>query len=97
MKIGDSIGNTEAEQGIHKIIGEEILEVMQGHIKILRDKTVEENIEITTDMRVMAEVEMGTCLEKCYFLEILVSIETIGVQATVGPSQDQGQVKIGRG
>ena len=27
VEIGDSIGKTEADQGIHKIIGEEILEV----------------------------------------------------------------------
>ena len=40
----------------------------------------------------MAEVEIGTGLEKDYFLETLVGIETIGVQTIVGPDQDQGQV-----
>ena len=48
-------------------------------------------------MKVVAEVEIGTCLEKGYFLETLVAIEIIGVQATVGPGQDQGQVKIETG
>ena len=28
VQIGDSIGKTEADQGMHKIIGEDILEVM---------------------------------------------------------------------
>ena len=45
----------------------------------------------------MAEVEIGTGLEKGLFLETLVAIETIGVQATVGPGQDQGQVQIETG
>ena len=97
VETGDSIGKTEADPGIHKIIGEEILEVMQGHIKILKEKTVEDSIEIITEMKVMAEVEIGIGLEKSHFLETLVVIETIGVQATVGPGQDQGQVQIETG
>ena len=72
---------------MNKII-EEILEVMQGYIKILKDKTVEESTEIITEMKVRAEVEQGTGLEKDHFLETLVMIETIGVQAIVGPDQD---------
>ena len=43
-------------------------------------------------MKVMAEVEIGTGPEKDHFLETLVAIETIGIQAIVGPDQDQGQV-----
>ena len=70
---------------------------MQGHIKILEDKTVEESIEIATEMKVMAEVEIGTGLEKGHFLKTLVVIETIGVQAPVGTGQDQGQVQIETG
>ena len=53
---------------------------------------MEESIEITTDMKVMAEVEIGTGLEKGHFLEPSAVTEAIGAQATVGPDQDQGQV-----
>ena len=84
VEIGDSIGKAEAHQVIHKITGEEILGVRQGQIKILKDKTIEESIEIISEMKVMAEVEIGTGLEKSHFLETLVVTETIGVQATVG-------------
>ena len=89
VETGDSIGKTEADPGTHKIIGEEILEVKQEHIKILKDKTVEKS----TEMKVMAEVEIGTGLEKGHFLQTLVTIEIIEVQATVGPGQDQEQVQ----
>ena len=41
-------------------------------------------------MKVIAEVEIGTGLGKDHFLETLVTMETIGVQTIVGPSQDQG-------
>ena len=60
----------------------------------MKDKTVEESTEVTTEMKVIAEVEIGTGIEKGHFLEILVMIETIGVQAIVGSGQDQGQVQI---
>ena len=69
VEIGNSVGKTEADQGIYKIIGEEILEETQGHIKTLKDKTVKESIEIITEMIVMAKVEIGTGLEKGHFLE----------------------------
>ena len=97
VETGDSIGKTEADPGINNIIGEEILEVIWGYIKTLKDKTVEESIEITAEMKVMAEVEIGTDLEKGHFPETLVAIETTGVQATVGPGQDWGQVWIETG
>ena len=45
-------------------------------------------------MKVTAEVEIGTGLEKGHLLETLVMIEIIGVQATVVPGQDQVQVQI---
>ena len=45
----------------------------------LERKTVEEGIEIITEMIVMAEVEIGSGLEKGNFLETLVTIETIGI------------------
>ena len=94
VETGDSIDKIEVDQGMNKIIEEEILEVMQEHIKILKDKTVEESTEIIIEMKVIAEVEIGTGLEKDHFLETLVTEEMIGVQVIVGPDQDQGQVQI---
>ena len=41
---------------------------------------------IITEMKVMEEVEIGTGLEKGHFLETLVPIEIIEVQATAGPT-----------
>ena len=67
---------------------------MQGSIKIMKDKTVKESTEVTTEIKVAAEIEIGTGLEKGHFLETLVMIETVGVQAIVGPDQDQGLVQI---
>ena len=67
---------------------------MRELIKTLKDKTVEESTEIIIEIKVMAEVEMGTGLEKGHLLETLVVIEIIVAQATVGPGQDQEQVQI---
>ena len=50
----------------------------------MKDKTVEESTEIIMEMK----VETGTGLVKDNFLETLVMIETIRVQAIVGPDQD---------
>ena len=94
MKTGDSIDKIEVDLGMNKITGEKILEVMWGWTKTLKDKTVEESIEIITEMKVMAEVEIGTGLGKGHFLETLVAIETIGILAIVGSDQYQGQVWI---
>ena len=90
VKTRDSIYKTEADLGMNKIIGEEILEVTWGCTNTLKEITVEESMEIITEMKVMGEVEIGTGLEKGQFLETLVVIETIGVSAAVGPGQDQG-------
>ena len=59
----------------------------------MKEKTVEESTEIIIEMKVIAEVEIGTGLEKDHFLETLVMIKTIGVQAIVDPDQDQGQAQ----
>ena len=48
-------------------------------------------------MKLMAEVDIGTGLEKGHFPETLVVIDTIGVEATVGPDQDQEKVWIETG
>ena len=55
------------------------------------------DIKVSTEMIHMAEVEIGTGLEKGTFLETLVVKETIGLQATVGPGQNQGQAQIETG
>ena len=65
---------------------------MHGHSKTLKDKTIEESIEIITEMKVIAEIEIGSALEKGLFPKTSVVIETTGVQVIVGPDQDQGQV-----
>ena len=93
VETGDSIEKIEVDQGMTKII--ENIEVIQEHIKIMKDKTVEESTEIFKEIKVIAEVEIGAGLEKDCFLETLVMIETKGVQGIVGPDQDQGQVQIG--
>ena len=59
----------------------------------MKDKTVQQSTEIITEMKVIAEVEIGSGLEKDHFLETLVMIETIGVQVIGGPDQDQGLPK----
>ena len=94
MKTGDSIDKIEVEQGINTIIEEEILEVMQEHIKILKDKIVEKGTEIIIEIKVMAEVEIGTGLEKIIFSRNFSKIRNNRVQVIVGPDQDQGQVQI---
>ena len=57
----------------------------------MTDRIAEESIEIITEMKVM--IEAGTGLEKGHFPEAITIIEK-GVQAIVGPGQDQEQVQI---
>ena len=71
-----------------QIIGEVISDVMW---ETLTDKIAEESIEIITEMKVMTEA--GTGLEKGHFPATIAVIE-IGVQAIVGPGQDQEPVQI---
>ena len=71
------------------IIEMETLEAMWDSIKILRDRTVGENIKITTDMTVIPEIEVGVNLGKGQYPEALITEEMIGVQVTVGLDQDQ--------
>ena len=58
----------------------------------MKDKIAEESREIIIEMKVMAEEEIATDLEKGHLLETLVTEETIGVQVIVGSDQDQVQV-----
>ena len=65
----------EVDQGINKITGEKILEVMQEHYKTLEDRIVEENIEVIIGMKGIAEKEAGVGLEKEHFQGIIIIIE----------------------
>ena len=85
---GDNIDKIEVSLDMNEITGEESSEKTWG---ALTDRIAEENIETITEMTVM--IEAGTCLEKGYFPEAITTIE-IGVQAIVGPGQDQKQVQI---
>ena len=58
------VDKIEVDQGMNKIIGEEILEAMQDHVKILEDRIVEENIEVIIEMKIIAEKDVGVGLEK---------------------------------
>ena len=69
----------EVDQGMNKTTGEEILDAMQGHIKILEDRTVEENIKVTIGMKITAEREVGVGLEKDHFQEIIIIEGTLEV------------------
>ena len=59
----------------------------------MKEKAVEESTEIIIEMKVIAEIEIGTGLEKDHFLETSVLIEKIGAQTIVGPCEDQGQAQ----
>ena len=54
LEIGEFnlVDKIEVDQGMNIIIGEEILEPMQDHIKILGDRIVEENIEVIIGMKI---------------------------------------------
>ena len=63
----------------------------------MKDKAVEESTEIITEVKVVAEVEIGTSIEKSNFLETLVVIETTGGQANRRLRSGSGQVQIETG
>ena len=66
------VDKVEVDKGTNKIIGEEILEVMWEHTKILEDRIVEENIEVIIEMKIISEKEVEVGLGKDHFQEILV-------------------------
>ena len=76
---------------MNKIIKEEFLEAIQGHIKILEDRITEENIEVMIGMKIKAEKEVAVGLGKGHFQEIIVTtIEgMMEVQAIGYQGQDQ--------
>ena len=57
----------------------------------MTDRIIQESIEAIIEMTVM--IEAGKGLEKGHFPEAITAIE-IGVQAIVGPSQDQEELQI---
>ena len=80
----DNIDRTEVGLGMNKIIGEVISEVTKG---ILTDRIAKESIETITEMKVIAEIEIGIVLWERSFSKTLVKIE-IWEQAIAGPDQD---------
>ena len=86
----------EVDQGMDKIIemtlGEEILEAMQQHIKIiiLEDRIIEVHIEETIEMIITKEVGVG--LEKGHIQ--VISEEMTGVVVIEGWGKDQEWVLI---
>ena len=81
----DNTDKIEVDPDINKIMGQETLEETWG---VMVDIIVQESIEIIMEMTVMTEDRIG--LESGHFPE---AITTIGVQATVGPGQDSGQLQ----
>ena len=70
------VDRVEVDQGMSKIIGmiigEEILEVMWEHTKILKDR-IEENIEEIIGMKIITEKEVVRVgLEKHHFQGVLI-------------------------
>ena len=55
----------------------------------MRDRTVEENIKITTEMTVIPDIEVGINLGKGQYPEALIIEEMIGVKVTVGLDKDR--------
>ena len=87
-----SIDRIEVDQGMNKIIGEEILEAMQDCIKISEDKKVEENTGVIIGMKVIAEKEVGVGLEKDHFQEITIIIE--GTNRSISNSRSRSGLRV---
>ena len=88
MVTEDNTDKIEVDLDMNRITEEETSEETSG---AMVDRIVEESIETIIEMTVM--IEVGTGLEKGHFPEVIITIE-IGVQAIVGPGQDQEQVLI---
>ena len=69
------VDKIEVDQGMNKMIGEEILEAMQECTKTLGDRKVEENIEVIIGVKIITEKEVGVDLEKDHFLRIMIITE----------------------
>ena len=67
-----SIDKIEVDLGMNTFIEEKILEAMQEHNKILGDRTIKENTEITIGLKITVEIEVGIGLERDHFQEVLI-------------------------
>ena len=83
VKTGDNTDKIQVDLDMSQITGEETSEKT---CRALTDRIVEEYIEAITEVKVL--IETGTGLEKGHFPEVITTIE-IGVQAIIGPGQDQ--------
>ena len=64
-------GKAEVDQGMKKIIEEETLEAIQGHIRISEERIAQENTEVIIGMIVTVQREVGVDLEKDHFQGII--------------------------
>ena len=87
---GQIMDKIEIDQGMDKIIGEEILGAMPGHIKILVDRIVEENIEVIIGMKITVQREVGVGLEKDHFQGIIIVLGIREAQVIADQGLDQG-------
>ena len=87
------VDKTEVDQGMNQIIGEEVSGTMQGNIKILEDRIVEENIEAIIGMKITVERKVGVDLEKDHFQGIIIIEGMIEAQVISDQSSDQEQVQ----
>ena len=60
----------------------------------MKDRVVEKTTGITIETKVIAEIGIGTGLEKDHPLETIILEEMMEVWVKVGPDQDQEQVQI---
>ena len=67
-----SIDKIDVDQGMNKIIGEETLEAMWDHFKILEDRIVEDNIEVIIGMNTIPEKEVVVDLGNDHFQGIII-------------------------
>ena len=86
----------EVGQGVNRTIGEKILGAMLGHIKILEDRIVQENIEVIIGTRITAEREAEVGLGKGHFQGIVKIEGMIEAQEIVDQDLDQEQVPLGK-
>ena len=82
------------DKAIRMTLGEEIVEVIQEHIKIKisEDRMTQEDVEEIIDVRAMTEKKVGVGLEKDH-IWIIIGGE-IGVVIIVDQNQDQGKEQI---
>ena len=82
----DYTDKTEVDPDTNKTIGGNL----RGNMRRLTDRVAKERMGTITEMTGM--IEAGKGLQKGHFSEAITTIE-IGVQATVDPGQDPGQVQ----